>query len=187
VKATTAVILVLSVWLVTAATGLAVEQSSWGKVKQTVAEGDDAWRPASKPSTAVEGLLRYVPTILEVRIAGGNTFVITNEESIWEGAFVGTSTQTGNRVVIHASGQWFYTAISYFEGTVAGKSGSLVMSFVGSRPEATAEWTGEWVILRGTGELAHLRGQGIFWGPGSPGDGEWGDIFYAGTIHFDPN
>ena len=40
-KATTAVILALSVLFVTAATGLAVEQSSWGNVKQTVAEGDD--------------------------------------------------------------------------------------------------------------------------------------------------
>ena len=47
-------------------------------------------------------------------------------------------------------------------------------------------WHGRWVILRGTDELATLRGQGTWWGPGAPDVGLWGDIYYGGNIHFEP-
>jgi len=71
---------------------------------------------------------------------------------------------------------------SDFEGTVMGKEGTLVIQLVGWRylPE---DWYGQWLIISGTGELANLRGQGIWWGPGFGAEGP--DIFYSGQIHFD--
>jgi len=60
------------------------------------------------------------------------------------------------------------------------------MSVEGSLPDASSGWHGRWVILRGTDELATLRGQGRWWGPGAPDVGVWGDIYYGGKIHFEP-
>ena len=66
------------------------------------------------------------------------------------------------------------------------EQGTLVMSVEGSAPDAVSDWHGRWVILRGTDELATLRGQGTWWGPGAPDVGLWGDIYYGGEIHFEP-
>lgn len=141
---------------------------------------------ASPPEDA-EGLWQYQPFILGVREAGCNTFLTTFENGIWSGTFSGTSTEEG-QVVIHCSGAWSYKAIVTFQNvTVAGKSGTLEMSVVGDRPDAASDWAGKWVILGGTGELSDVRGQGTWWGPGASGVGTWGDIYYAGNIHFDPH
>jgi hypothetical protein len=138
------------------------------------------------PPTAAEGLWQYKPTILDERVADGNIFLETSEEGIWTGTFEGESTEAGH-VVIHSSGFWSFRAIvSFSEVTVDDKTGTLEMSVVGKRPDAGSDWQGRWVILGGTGELATLRGQGTWWGPGAPGPGEWGDIPYAGQIHFEP-
>jgi len=137
------------------------------------------------PPTTAEGLWQYKPTIVDVRVAGGNTFLSTTEEGIWTGTFEGDSTEDGT-VVIHSLGFWSFNAIVSFQGEVNGKSGTLEMSVVGSRPDVFADWQGKWVILSGTGDLATLHGQGTWWGPGSLGEGHWGDIYYSGNIHFDP-
>jgi hypothetical protein len=137
------------------------------------------------PPEPAEGLWQYQPFILEVREAGCNTFMKTFENGVWTGTFEGTSTEDG-RVVIHCSGAWSFKAIVSFEGSVAGKTGTFEMSVVGKRPDATADWVGKYVILSGTGDLADLRGQGVWWGPGAPAPGEWGDIYYEGDYHFKP-
>ncbi len=138
------------------------------------------------PPEDAEGLWQYQPFILEVREAGCNTFVTTFENGIWTGTFDGTSTEDG-QVVIHCSGAWSFKAIvTFHEVTVDGKSGTLEMSVVGGRPDATSDWEGKWVILGGTGEVSSLRGQGTWWGPGAQGVGTWGDIYYAGNVHFEP-
>jgi len=122
---------------------------------------------------------------LEAKEAGCNTFLKTFEEGWWSGTFNGSSTEDGT-VVIHCSGAWSFKAIVSFEGSVAGKMGTLTMSVVGSRPDGLADWEGRYVILSGTGELASLRSQGTWWGPGAPAPGEWGDIYYDGNYHFEP-
>ena len=137
------------------------------------------------PPVEASGLWQYTPYILEAREAGGNTFLTTFEEGLWTGTFQGVSTEDG-RVVIHRSGAWSFNAIVSFDGEVDGKSGTLTMSVGGDRPFGVTDWEGRWVILSGTGELATLRGQGTWWGPGSPGPGELGDIYYAGKVHFEP-
>ena len=138
------------------------------------------------PPTNAEGLWRYQPFIDETRVVGGNTFLKTHENGEWTGTFVGDSTELG-QVVIHASGSWSFNAIVSYVGTVDGRSGTLEMSVVGSRPDVFTDWQGRWVILSGTGDLATLRGQGTWRGPGSLGEGKWGDIYYSGNVHFEPD
>jgi hypothetical protein len=140
---------------------------------------------ASTPTDA-SGTLRYIPYPAgEPKVAGGNTFLKTVEDSWWDGSFAGYSFDECN-VVIHRSGSWAYNAVAYFEGSVQGQTGRLTLRLSGSRPDAFSDWTGMWVILTGTEGLANLHGQGIFYGPGSPGFGEIGEITYEGQIHFDP-
>ena len=106
---------------------------------------------------------------------------------MWTGTFQGASREDG-RVVIHRSGAWSFKAIVTFESvTVDGKTGSLVMSVVGTRPDGTSDWEGKWTIDSRTSDLAALRGHGTWWGPGWNPTLEWGDIPYSGKIHFAPN
>ena len=138
------------------------------------------------PPTDVEGLWQYQPFIEKMRFADGNTFLETFENGLWSGTFSGTSTEDG-KVVIHSSGSWSFKGKVFFDGMVNGKSGKLTMRVVGSRPDALTDWQGKWVILSGTGDLTTLRGQGTWWGPGAPAPEQWGDIYYSGQIHFEPN
>lgn len=137
------------------------------------------------PPKKAEGLWQYQPFILGAEEVGCNTFLTTFENGLWTGDFEGTSTEDG-KVVIHCNGKWFFKAIISFEGQVEGKSGTLKMLAVGNRPSATADWVGKSVVLSGTGELANLRGQINWWGPGAPAPEEWGDIYYEGNYHFEP-
>jgi len=133
-----------------------------------------------------DGLWQYKPHLVNSRLAGGNTFLTTWEEGIWTGTFEGASREDGE-VVIHRSGAWSFKATVTFESvTVEGKTGSLVMSVVGKRPDGTSDWAGKWTISCGTGDLAALRGHGTWWGPGAPAPEQWGDIWYEmGNLHFD--
>lgn len=137
------------------------------------------------PPSGAGGLWQYQPFIDEVRFADGNTFLKTHENGIWTGTFSGTSTEDGN-VVIYSSGAWSFRGTVSFAGEVDGRSGNLTMQVEGKRPDAFTDWSGKWVILNGTDDLANLHGQGTWWGPGAPAPGEWGDIFYSGEIHFSP-
>lgn len=140
---------------------------------------------AGSPEHA-EGLWQYQPFILDSQEASCNTFLTTFENGMWTGTFEGTSTEDG-KVVIHCSGAWSFNAIvSFSEVSVNGREGTLTMSVVGDRPGANTDWEGKWVILNGTDDLVTLRGQGTWWGPGASAPGEWGDIYYSGDVHFEP-
>jgi hypothetical protein len=115
----------------------------------------------------------------------GNTVIYTFENGKWEGTFNGISTEDG-KVVVYSSGALSFNAIVSFEGEVDGKFGTMQMSVNGRRTDVFTEWQGRWVIISGTGELSTLHGQGTWRGPGSPGWGVWGDIDYAGKVHFEP-
>jgi hypothetical protein len=138
------------------------------------------------PPTTAGGLWQYKPTIVAIRFADGNTFLTTTEVGKWTGTFEGDSTEDG-RVVVHSSGAFSFKGTVSFVGDVGGQSGTLEMSVVGTKPDASADWTGKWVILGGTDGLSTLRGQGAWWGPGAPGPEQWGDIYYSGSIHFEPD
>jgi len=143
----------------------------------------------SGPPRSVNGIWRYTPYIVEVEQAGCNSFLTTFETAIWTGDFVGTSTEDG-KVVIHCSGLWSFNAIVNLEVSVEDesgvwRSGALVLSVNGSRPDDSSDWQGQWVIISGTRELVSLRGQGVFWGPGAPAPATQGDVYYDGNVHFD--
>jgi len=137
------------------------------------------------PSENVSGLWQYQPFLEGIRFADGNTFMETFENGKWSGTFSGTSTEDG-KVVLHSSGAWSFRGIISFVGEVEGRSGTLTMIAIGTTPDDFTDWTGTWVILSGTGELANLHGQGTWWGPGAADFGVWGDIYYSGEIHFEP-
>lgn len=141
------------------------------------------------PPENAEGLWQYIPTIEGVRVADGNTFIYITEVSKWTGTFEGESMEVGT-VVQHSAGFVSFEGIVSFVGSVGGKSGTLEMRVVGKKPDRLpgTEWDGKWTILNGTGGLATLRGHGTWRGPGwSPANPtEWGNIPYAGEIHFDP-
>lgn len=132
-------------------------------------------------SIAASGTWKYTPRIIKMWDWG----FLGDEVATWTGTFEGNSYDVflvwfGPSGI---EGDWYVIGKIYFEGTVDGKSGSLVMLFVGERP-AGEEWYGHWMILRGKGDLANLRGYGTWWGPGAPGPGMEGPLEYSGKIYF---
>lgn len=132
------------------------------------------------PPENASGLWVYEPTVVDIKEAGGNTFFYTTEVGIWTGTFEGDSTEVGV-VVWHSAGFNSYKGTVSFVGSVDGKSGTLTMLAVGKKPDRQpgTEWEGTWVILGGTGDLANLHGQGVWWGASR-------NINYTGNVHFDP-
>jgi len=133
------------------------------------------------PPTTAEGRWYYTPYPSPPRWADGNQFIYGYEYSTWTGTFDGTSYDVFT-VVVHPSGFRYVEGLIDFDGTVMGKSGSMVIRFVGkgTGTPPTVEWSGQWVILSGTGELASLCGQGTWWGPAKA-------VYYSGKIHFEPD
>ena len=83
------------------------------------------------------------------------------------GAFDGTYT------VVDPHGR---VSLLFFEGSVNGVPGELVLNHVDVGPNGLGYWT----ILEGTGDLSKLYGQGTFWFT-SPMTAS-----YEGQVHFDP-
>jgi hypothetical protein len=81
---------------------------------------------------------------------------------------------------MHGPDVWFYKGTVSFDGSVAGKEGTLEILFVGKSPGKLDDWTGTWRIVGGGEELAHLHGQGTF------SNTKILHIAYSGRIHFDP-
>ncbi len=156
-----AVITVLSLMLILACTPTAEYED---------AEGAWSYLPAGPPI---------------VNVVGPHTFMTISDAGDWTGTFTGSADDFGE-AVIHSSGPWYYKGTVPFESvTVNGKTGRLMISVEGYRPNADDEWEGTWVIISGTGELASLQGQGNWDGPGWQGDLEVpGVVNYSGSIHF---
>ncbi len=129
------------------------------------------------PPIPVSGTFDYVPTLLETRTADGNTWRYATEVEMWTGDFVGTGFSTF-RAEIFSAGFWNVWLRSTFTGTVLGNAGTLDIQLVGLREGGI--WNGHWVILSGTGDLAGIRGQGTWSGPGFPGPSPY--ISYSGQI-----
>ena len=95
----------------------------------------------------------------EPRPAGPNTFFTGMEGSVWTGSFVGTATDTFFAFALvngDLGAQFWFT----FEGAVGDAEGTLVMRMTyWARSDGAG---GQWVITRGTGELAGLRGRGTW-------------------------
>ena len=138
------------------------------------------------PPIPASGTFDYDFEVTDMREADGNTFIYATEWEAWVGDFEGTAVAVF-RVELFSAGFWNVWLRSTFTGTVLGREGTMVVQLVGKRPMEPEPgwWFGEWVILSGTGELANLRGQGTWWGPGFGAVGP--DIYYSGNIHFKPD
>jgi len=101
----------------------------------------------------------------------------------WEGDFEGSGLSFFRAVWFNQpDGPLRVQLRSDFEGTVMGKEGTLVIQLVGQK-SPSAEWSGTWKIISGTGELANLNEQGTWEGPGFGDPGP--DIWYSGKMRFD--
>lgn len=140
------------------------------------------------PPESVSGDWFYTPSMIVVtKEAGGNTFKYGEEDGIWAGDFEGTSTDSFE-VIKHSSSFVTCKGEINFIGTVNGdKSGTMVILFVGKKDLGTMLWSGKWVIIGGTEDLACLNGHGTWGGPGWTGGPSPGELTYDGEIHFDPS
>jgi hypothetical protein len=139
------------------------------------------------PPESGGGRWMYYPIPMDEKDVGCNAFVTSFEKAKWTGLFNGNSTENG-KVVFHCNGDASFNSIVTFDAvSVNGKTGSLELSVAGQFPANATEWTGTWVIIRGTEELKNLHGQGAWWGEGAPDWYTWGYVDYAGNYHFDPN
>lgn len=141
------------------------------------------------PPQDASGDWTYLPRGDELlKVAGENVFLWNVEDSVWTGTFEGHSVDSGV-VVLHREGNLFFKGTVSFDSVkVNGKEGSLEMLVNGTKPDLSLEtdWKGQWVISKAGGDLAGLKGQGAWWGPGWQGEeGVWGDIYYDGKIHFE--
>jgi len=118
-----------------------------------------------------------------IRLADGNVFISAVEIDEFTGTFKGTGEGVFS-LEIHPEGFATGRGRTLFTGTVLGKSGTLVIQWVGNTKNDLGWWWFEWVILSRTGELANLRGQGYAWGPGPADLDVWGGVELSGKIVF---
>jgi len=136
------------------------------------------------PPRPASGIWTYIPAdMTPIKLADDNTFFEVKSIDIVTGTFDGPGAGV-DVLVLHSSGFWTGIGVATFEDCmVDGKSGTLVIRWAAHTTAETGLWSGQWVILSGTGDLANLRGQGTFWGPEEAGGFTYP---YSGWIHFDP-
>ena len=144
------------------------------------------WIPAVHASTPgkkpipVSGTWAWWADGFSFRFPGGNTIICATEHDTFAGTFAGVG-EGPFTVTEHPTGFLTGRGRTVFTGTVDGKSGTLVIQWVGNTKNDLGWWWFMWVILSGTGELANLRGEGTAWGPGPAG------VDYSGKMHFVPD
>ncbi len=148
---------------------LIAEGAFWG--------GPRRWKKCDGGVIRASGEWTYVSVGKDTRSGGGYTFVLGEETGTWTGTFTGTS-QDYFQAVMQPSGDVYLSyGLIFFEGTVEGRSGTLVINFApGEKVEG--EWSGTWEIMSGTDELENIRGRGCWWGPSF-------DLDYNGKICFE--
>ncbi len=125
---------------------------------------------------------RLGPVVLDEEYAGPKYFQTTVEEAEWTGVFEGASMDYG--VVGFPSaenGPTTFAGTVIFESVeVRRRTGGLELDVSGIRRSDQSEWTGEWVITSGSGQLEGATGHGDWWGPGflPTASDECGVIYY---------
>ena len=115
------------------------------------------------------------PTILEIRVANGNTFIIATQPFTVVGTLTGTEVLTFHEV-IHPDGTVNIQSFGVFTGTVNGISGTVLSRNVSTGDNNSQE--GHFTLFGGTHDLATLHAEGAFTFVGSAGT-------YSGSFHFD--
>ncbi len=115
-------------------------------------------------------------TITNVRQDGPNTIYSITEQEVDYGDVTGSYTSELTSI-LHPDNTGNFYGSSTCTCTVAGKSGTLMWSFSGTRT-ANDSFQGQDFDVHGTGDLAKLHGQGEFQGQGLHGT-------YSSELHFD--
>jgi len=111
---------------------------------------------AAAPPTPVSGTFTTTSaTILNVRVAGGNTIIDLRTTIDYTGTFTGSSVVEGH-LIIHADGSANFRDVETFTGTVNGVPGTVTWNLTGGG--TIPEYYGTQVITHATGDLAGLHG-----------------------------
>ena len=131
------------------------------------------------PAIFAYGKWTYTPIEKDTReIDGGDyLFVLGSEQGIWTGTFTGTSYDAYVAMAHSGVSHLYYGLIEFESVVVDGREGSLIISF-GPGEKVEGQWSGEWEVVSGTGELENLHGKGTWWGPSK-------NLDYEGHLHFD--
>lgn len=114
-----------------------------------------------RASTALTAAGSFTSTvaITSVRVADGNTFVTGTEVQLLTGSLAGIRVAEGVEV-IHPDGTFEANDTGTFTGTVAGRTGTIVIT--GNSRGTGLTGSGQLVADRGTLGLADMHGQGTF-------------------------
>lgn len=134
----------------------------------------------------VSGSFDFFPESYASFASGGRKFKDAYETEVWVGDIVGTATAPF-RVSVNPDGTINAWLWAEFEGTILGEyEGTMVMLSLYTRHSSQTHWSGQWIIMSGTGDLENVQGYGTAWGPGFvPDDAEQDpDIYYLGYLVF---
>lgn len=133
----------------------------------------------------VEGVWTYLPVGQVEEVFGNHVLMTISDEGDWAGDITGFADDYGE-VWIHASGAMYYYGKVPFEGvTVFGRTGVMMVTTYGWKPDPFSDWEGTWEIIFASGELAGLQGGGTWEGPGWQGDPAVpGVCTYSGAVRF---
>jgi len=136
--------------------------------------------PAAYADEPVQGGGTFTISFTPVpeRTADGNTFIEYRFTETWQGILDGTRVGSGE-LIIHADGSFNTIGSGTFTGTIAGRSGTAVISFRGSGTFASAG--GSYTVTGGTGGLAGVHAEGKDSGSAT------GPTTFAGTYSFKVN
>lgn len=134
----------------------------------------------------VSGTFDFFPEVRTAINAADRGFRDAFETEVWFGDIVGEATAPF-RVYISPDGTISAWLLAEFEGSVVGEyEGTFVMVSLYTRHSRDTHWSGDWIIMSGTGDFENAQGYGTAWGPGFKPDDEAQDpdIYYSGYIVF---
>jgi Protein of unknown function (DUF3224) len=129
---------------------------------------------AASRVTATGSFTQLSFTVTGSRTAGALTFLNFTETDALSGSLTGTSELVGECIVF-PSLEAMCKATETFTGTFDGSAGTLTFFDVVRLDTATGAVSGQFMIIDGSGGLAHVRGTGAFSGSGGTGT-------YSGTF-----
>ncbi len=117
----------------------------------------------AKGKTPVSFTFYEIPNVIGTKTVDGNTILeLTFTGDTFHGAFEGTGSGYG-WAVVHKDNNFNVLHIETFTGLMGSKSGTIVFMFVGQGMfVGNLPVKGTWFILRGTGGLAIIHGEGTF-------------------------
>jgi Protein of unknown function (DUF3224) len=132
---------------------------------------------ASQPFAANGTFTTVSSTTTQVQQDGSNKISRMTQQGVIYGGIAGSLTNE-ETLTLYPDNTGAFSGSMTCTCTVAGKSGILMWSYIGTQT-ADGSFQGQVFDIHGSGDLAQLHGQGEFRGQGSHGT-------YSSQLHFDP-